>query len=82
MEELVQEYNEQFEPYFEITDVVIFGVYGNIGRLAHPIRHVKPFEQIAVLSDAEYGRRHRVDGNDMALFVDSQPGDNVYVPNT
>lgn len=49
-------FNLEINAYLEITDIVLFSVNGQIRRLAHPIRHIKPFNEFAIFGNAEDGR--------------------------
>lgn len=65
--------------YLEITDVIFFVMDGYIGRFAHPIRDVKPFDQVTVLGDTKDCGRYGIDRYNMALVIDGQAGHDIDV---
>lgn len=52
-----------------------------VGRFTHPVRDVKPLDQVPVLRDAKDGGRDRVDGHDVTIVIYSKSGNNVNVTN-
>lgn len=54
-------------------------MYGEIRGFAHAVRNVKPFDEIAILRDAEHGGRDGIHRHNVTVIVDGQSGNNVDV---
>lgn len=66
---------------FEVAHVVLGARDGDVRRLAHVLRAVEPFEQIAVLRDAKHGGGNAVHGHNLSVMSDSKTSNNINISN-